>query len=221
VTFVAVVIMSNLGMWQLDRMALKEQRLLALKAKSKAGSIGLIDLPENLEDASDYPVEFSGVANIERVLLLDNKIVNGTVGYEVLVPVETNVGTVLVNYGWVKAGAQRGELPTVNISAQLQTYSGNVVIPALNPMVKETNTTATNFPLLVQQIDLELLNKMTGLALQPFIVSMQPNDSAFTRNWNPVVMAPEKHLGYAIQWFGLAIAAIVIYFFAVFKRKPV
>jgi cytochrome oxidase assembly protein ShyY1 len=31
-------------------------------------------------------------------------------------------------------------------------------------------------------------------------------------------MPPEKHLGYAIQWFGLAIAAALIGGFAIMKK---
>jgi cytochrome oxidase assembly protein ShyY1 len=31
-------------------------------------------------------------------------------------------------------------------------------------------------------------------------------------------MAPEKHIGYAIQWFGLGIAALIIFIFAQHKR---
>jgi cytochrome oxidase assembly protein ShyY1 len=31
-------------------------------------------------------------------------------------------------------------------------------------------------------------------------------------DWSPIPpMGPEKHLGYAIQWFGLAVALLIIY----------
>jgi surfeit locus 1 family protein len=38
--------------------------------------------------------------------------------------------------------------------------------------------------------------------------------SSFVRDWQPVVMAPEKHLAYAAQWFLLAFAALVIFVIA-------
>ena len=40
------------------------------------------------------------------------------------------------------------------------------------------------------------------------------NNSTFIRNWQPVVMAPEKHMAYAVQWFLLAFAAIGVFIIA-------
>ena len=31
------------------------------------------------------------------------------------------------------------------------------------------------------------------------------------RDWRPAVMAPDKHLGYAVQWFGFAVVLVIIY----------
>jgi len=39
----------------------------------------------------------------------------------------------------------------------------------------------------------------------------------YSRQWQPNVMPPEKHQAYALQWFSLAIAALVIFAFAVIK----
>jgi surfeit locus 1 family protein len=33
----------------------------------------------------------------------------------------------------------------------------------------------------------------------------------FVRQWGPRSMAPEKHLGYAVQWFGFAVTLVVMY----------
>jgi cytochrome oxidase assembly protein ShyY1 len=54
--------------------------------------------------------------------------------------------------------------------------------------------------------------------LFPFVVNLAPEpNSEFVRNWQPVVMSPEKHLGYAVQWFGLGIAALTIYLLSLMK----
>ena len=37
------------------------------------------------------------------------------------------------------------------------------------------------------------------------------NADGFTRDWQPAVTGPEKHLGYAVQWFGFAITLVIIY----------
>ena len=41
--------------------------------------------------------------------------------------------------------------------------------------------------------------------------SMRTKRTVFVRDWRPAVMGPGKHLSYAVQWFGLAIALIVIF----------
>ena len=220
VAFVAVVIMLRLGFWQLERMEEKQQRLETLTEKLNSGNLSLVNLPDELELAADTPVEFSGLADLQRLIYLDNRIVEGSVGYEVLVPVETNVGWVLVNYGWVQATNSRAKLPDIAIDARNNNFTGNVVVPSMNPMIKETATAMDGFPLLIQQIDIDTISDITGIAFQPFVVALQQApDSLFKNNWRPVVMPPEKHFGYALQWFGLAIAAIVIYFVALYKRK--
>jgi surfeit locus 1 family protein len=39
--------------------------------------------------------------------------------------------------------------------------------------------------------------------------------------WRPAVgFGPERHLGYAIQWFALAIALLVIFISLSFKHPP-
>jgi len=220
VAFVAVVIMLRLGFWQLERMEEKQQRLSTLNEKLSSGNSSLVDLPDELELAADTPVEFTGSVDSQRLIYLDNRIVDSTVGYEVLAPVETNVGWVLVNYGWVQATNSRDKLPDVTIETTNNRFTGNVVVPSINPMIKETATAMDGFPLLIQQIDIETISGITGIALQPFVIALQQeSDSLFKNNWRPVVMPPEKHFGYALQWFGLAIAAIVIYFIALLKRK--
>lgn len=220
VIFVAVVIMLRLGFWQLERMEEKQDRLTTLNQKLDSGEASLFGLPSALEEAADMPVAFVGNPDTERLIYLDNRIVDGSVGYEVLMPVETNIGWLLVNLGWIKGTQARENLPAVSISSTNQNFAGNVVVPNLNPMVKETARASDGFPLLIQQVDLEKLRLLTGLALQPFIIALKNNsNSEFKNNWRPVVMPPEKHFGYALQWFGLAIAACIIYFVALIKRK--
>lgn len=220
VTFVAVVIMLKLGFWQLERMQEKQLRMQSLAERQQQSAISLMDLNDEKGGFADTPVSFVGSPKAEKVLLLDNRIYQGTVGYEVLAFVDTNAGTVIVNYGWIEAPATRDSLPNIAFGLGLQTYEGHVVEPSLNPMIRETQQLITDYPAVVQQLDIPLLERLTQESLLPFVVSRIPTDvEPFIRNWQPVVMPPEKHIGYAIQWFGLALAAITIYLFAVFKRK--
>lgn len=219
VTFVAIVTMLRLGFWQLERMDYKQQRLADLADRQAREPVDLVTLNSYPYELADIPVAFVGTPDENRLLLLDNRIVDGQVGYEVLAFADTNVGSVLVNYGWIKAPATRDQLPAIDIAAGQQVFEGNVVIPNINPVVRETATQNSVFPMRIQQLDLDRIEQLTNTNLQPFVIALADQNSTFINNWRPVVMAPEKHLGYAIQWFGLAGAAFIIFIIALFKRK--
>lgn len=219
ITVIAVVLMTGLGFWQLDRMAQKKARLASIEAKQQKAPLNLKALFTMDTDVRDVKVTFSGKAKDLNVLLLDNKLHNGQPGYHVLVPVEASEGSVLVNLGWVAAPKLRSELPVIDIDPSELEYKGRIAVPSVNPMVKETASNLTAFPARIQSIELAFLEQQLGFTLLPFTVQIDaPANEQFVRDWKPVVMPPQKHLAYALQWFGLAVAAIVV-FLAVMKRN--
>ena len=51
-----------------------------------------------------------------------------------------------------------------------------------------------------------------GYALLPVVLLLDPDqDQGFARDWTPLQFGPERNVGYAVQWFGLAAALLVIY----------
>jgi len=219
VTLLAIALMFRLGLWQLDRMHHKEARLASIAQKQAQGTVSLMDLPLQSADKQDYPVSFNGRVINSAQFFLDNQIHEGRVGYHLLAPVITQTGTVLVNFGWVAGGRYRGTLPDLSLPGELTTFSGSVAVPSINPVVRETATSYNQTKMLIQQVDIQTLNQHTGLGLKPFVVQLEkPVDSQFQREWRPVVMPPKKHLAYAVQWLGLALAASIVALIVFFPR---
>ncbi|WP_317983491.1 SURF1 family protein [Salinimonas profundi] len=219
VTLLAIALMFRLGFWQLDRMHQKEARLASIAQKQTNGPISLFDLPASLSDSRDLPVTFNAQRFGNTIFYLDNQIVEGRVGYHVLAPVRTESGNVLLNFGWVPAGAYRDVLPHVELPVGQIKYSGILSVPGDNPVVRETALAFTGREVVLQKIDIDVLNAHTDLQLQPYIIQLEaPVDDKFVRNWQPVVMPPKKHLAYAVQWFGLALAASIIALIVFFPR---
>jgi len=220
VTFVCVVIMFALGNWQLQRAEQKTERLLALELAAKTGQVDLHQvLSSNIDEMLDMPVNFEGVADTSRYFLLDNKIQKGRVGYEVLVPMQTNSGTVIANFGWVAATNSRNILPDIQINDENERFTGVISLPLNNTMVKETAQIDGHWPKVLQQTDLNIIQQHYKQQVLSFVVLLNPQDnSTFIRNWQPVVMAPEKHIAYAIQWFLLAFAALAVFIIAQRKK---
>ena len=219
VVFVAVVTMLRLGVWQLERGEEKRLRLAQIEARQSLNPFTLAEILAFEQDIRDLPVSFEGRGQAQNLLLLDNRIVNGQVGYEVVLPVKVNQGLLLVNLGWVKGMQHRSVLPEVDLSSVAGAFEGKISVPALNPVITETTDDLSAWPRVVQQLDLTLFQSWFEETLLPFVVLSEGSHPPFVHNWKPVVMSPDKHLAYAIQWFGLALACAVIYGVALRKRS--
>jgi surfeit locus 1 family protein len=82
---------------------------------------------------SDSPPEFSraslqGEWKAEALIYADNQVRDGQVGYSVYMPLcQTAMRCVLVDRGWVKAGARRADLPDVVSPSGMQRVEGVVL----------------------------------------------------------------------------------------------
>ena len=218
ITFIAVVIMFALGMWQLERAEEKNLRLLSIQKAALTEQISLQQALADIDNMLDMSISFMAKADVNRFFMLDNKTHNGRVGYQVLLPLKTSSGLLLANLGWLPGTKSRDVLPNVDLDDKKMSYSGIVNFPSDNAMVTETAVLDDNWPKLVQQIDFEVIEAMYKAPFMPFVVQLNDDpDSVFIRNWKPVVMAPEKHIAYGVQWFLLAFAAIVV--FVIAQRK--
>jgi len=73
-----------------------------------------------------------------------------------------------------------------------------------------------NFP---QQQDLE---QALGARVESRIVLLDPAaPNGYERVWRPAMQfGPERHLGYAIQWFAVALVTLIIFIALSLRRLP-
>ena len=66
---------------------------------------------------------------------------------------------------------------------------------------------------LVQSLDIQALALARDLSLLRYaLVIDEGQPGGLQYDWSPIPqMGPEKHLGYAVQWFGMAVALLIIY----------
>ncbi|UAA38870.1 SURF1 family protein [Paraneptunicella aestuarii] len=214
--------MLRLGFWQLQRAEEKELRLIQIAKRNEQHPMGLHDI-DWLGKEQDVKVNFTGILLNDRVFLWDNRVVKGQVGYEVLVPVSTSEGIVLTKWGWIAGTGYRDKLPGITLPSsgeEIQSFSGVTWLPGNNIFVHETATTESSWPMVIQEVNITQIEQLLGKPLLPFVVSLDlPDDSGFINNHHPVVMPPEKHIAYAIQWFGLALGCVLVFIFASIKKS--
>jgi len=208
-----VVVMARLGIWQLERADEKKQLFAQWEKPAIDASF---DLPAN---TTYQKVIVTGVLDQERYFLLDNKIRGGRAGYEVLVlmSLETN-RTLLVNLGWVAGQFNRGELPVIQIPKGTVEVSGWIK-KIERAFQLQDDVWQQGWPKRIQQIEFgKMFDVLASKKLQQIVLlSEKPLLPELVTQWKPVNMSVNKHLGYAAQWF---LMAVVLCFMMIwFYRK--
>jgi len=233
-TLIIFAALVKLSLWQHGRAIEKEQRLTRIAQLNQQSPLtleqivllsnnGAVDetTTNNIkENINDYPVTISGDFNNEKVFLLDNQVEKGSLGYRVFQIVTTEKHTVLVNLGWVQGSINRQELPTFTPITGIHDFTGHIRLVESGIMLMEQNLNGITWPLRVQQIEIDKFAKLVNKPLLPFMVYLDEHEKlGYKKNWHAIVMPPEKHQAYAVQWAGLAIAwlALMIWF-NVFER---
>lgn len=211
-----VPLFAGLGYWQLQRAAQK-QDIIAKRAAAEQLPPQLIHGDEQAMRLHLKKVQVRCKLDTQRQLLLDNRVYRHLAGYEVLTVCRLNTRAVLINRGWVAPGDSREQLPEIRIdhqyASQAVSLDGYFAVPgkglrlgqALNPGDKD-------WPRRVQYYDYRAIGDVLSLSLLPGVIYLEPSSPlVLNYNWKPIAFSPEKHYGYAFQWFALMIALLVLY----------
>lgn len=209
-----------LGSWQLDRAGQRRAQLAAYAQNDAAP----LPLPPAARAPSRYAhVRLAGRYLPERQFLLDNMTHAGVAGYRVLTPFVTDGGeTVLVDRGWVPAGPSRAALPGVAVGDGTRAVTGRVDALPRPGIELGAAPSSGPWPRVVGFPRLPELGAALGRALYPQIVLLDAEaPDGYLRDWRPGGMPPERHVGYAVQWFALALTLVAGYVVASLrKREP-
>jgi surfeit locus 1 family protein len=150
--------------------------------------------------------------------LIDNMTdTDGRAGYFVITPFAlAGGGWLLVNRGWVPLGASRAALPEIAVSGEARAVRGRADhLPAPGIRLGHPAALAPPFPVVANfpsRGDIESLVREDAWSAATDLVLLDPDQpDGYVRRWQPPGLPPVRHLAYAVQWFGLAIALAVIY----------
>lgn len=222
-TLLLIPLLVYLGFWQIDRYHEKLNNQQALVSRMNAPMIHHIS-PDvtQLDPLLRYrQLQVTGHFLNEHQIYLDNQTLNGQVGYRVITPFQP-IGQskiLLVDRGWIPLGKSRNELPIIKPVLSEQTLIGTINLPAnglqLNNLFSKKSEETINqiyWPLRTQRIEFLNLESLLLQKLYPFILQLNPADP-MGFNIQPITFnpPPSRHMGYAIQWFAMAIAVLIYY----------
>jgi surfeit locus 1 family protein len=217
-----LALLLGLGGWQLRRAHEKE---MILAAYGEAARRQPADLRADAPPARDLPVgaRARGAYLGDEQLLLDNQSHDGRPGYHVWTPMRLAAGgLIVVDRGWIERSAADAmpQPPTPSAAAtEVRGLWRTLPRPGLR-LATAAATRITEFPAQVEYPTAADLSALLGEPVVDGVLLLDPAEpDGFVREWNPIAtLPPSRHYGYAVQWFGLAAALLVL--FVVVNRKP-
>lgn len=214
-----VALTASAGVWQTHRAQYKRALQARYDAQAKAPPVALPGTPFDPETYLYRRVSVTGRFDPAHEILLDNRILDGKPGYQVVTPLKLEQGAayVLVDRGWVVRNLDRTLLPEIRTPLGVVTIEGIAVPPSGKYLELSSNTVEGK---VWENLHFKRMQVLLPQRLQPLMV-MQLNDNGdgLIRRWARPDVGVEMHLGYAFQWFALAGVTIVIYGVLYAKRR--
>ena len=224
-----------LGRWQLARMHEKQAMLAQAKQATDHSHPQPLLLALDRKRASNYDWA-SGQGRMANVTVwLDNQQRNGQVGVRMYCVLLPDIGSqaVLLDAGWWPLNGTRA-MPVFGCPAHIEQSVRGLLAPPPAEGLQHGHALASlgENRWLAARMDLPALASAlrlpTGIA--PRVLRLDPqhqHDDAGVmlapgeRDLEilPNTLTPERHLGYAVQWFGLAITVLVVALVLTFRQK--
>lgn len=205
-----VVLMVNLGLWQLRRLDEKRSLNAAVAERSVAPVSNLADLLPG-GTLADVSLEWRrvtarGTWEPDHAATILNRSADGVAGVHSVVPLRLTDGRwLLVNRGFVPL-AESIPLPAgeVTVAGYVRPAETRGVLGA----VDSTDPTITEF----QRLDVDLIGTHLDGSGVPMWVQLADQSPKATTTWPAAIPLPEPdegpHLSYAFQWFFFTAVAI-------------
>ena len=202
----------SLGFWQLGRG--EEKRLMLAHYEARRTELPVqVDQLVTSDDPAYRRVQMRGHFDAQHGLLLDNSTREGKAGVELIQPFQDQASGVWawVNRGWLPWPDRRVppmfDTPAQAVGLQAWVY----VVP--DTFQLQADLANTPWPRLITAVHPDKLWAELGREGFAQELRMEPGPGAYRVDWPIVAMGPEKHLGYAVQWFAMAAALLGLYLY--------
>ena len=210
---IGIAILCSLGMWQVRRLSWKNDLIATLNARMEEDAVPMSEALKRFADHQDVEylkIEATGTLDLMHVIYKET-IFYGQAGWEGLAPFHTDDGIdVLVDLGATdEPGLVPKPVPELQGVIRLHNQGRGI-------FDNDNNVEKNQW----FWWDLPAMQKAAGMkeGAAPFILQAIGNESGFQAS-PPKVELHNNHLGYAITWFGLALALVGVVT-AFVLRKP-
>lgn len=213
-SLIFILLFIALGYWQLSRAQEKTALLNNFQERTHLPPVKATDLA-NVNDWRFHQILLEGKYDDAHTFLLDNKIFNGKIGYEVYTPFKAKglTAPILIDRGFVPLGTSRAELPAIpKTSKNTVSIQGMLNTPPLYVAFGNwQDGNKIEWPLRVEYISLQEVGSVLKTTFYPYVVNLnEASPGALQVKWQIVTVDPNRHKGYAVQWFAFALTLLII-----------
>jgi surfeit locus 1 family protein len=220
ITLILLAILIGLGSWQLERRVWKTALLTTIAERMDAAPV---DLPHDIASPPDWlfrNVQVTGHFANDHGFDLYGRTFDGKAGVHLLVPLIRDDGSaILVDRGFVPFSHNNALADFGTVDGRL-TVTGVARLPEPGGWFLPSSKPAEN---IWYAVDMHAMSAAAGLMLAPIYIAARPSGAP---GWPAATGGTEgagirnEHLNYAIFWYSMALALIVIYVMSSVRRLP-
>ncbi|ADU14267.1 SURF1 family protein [Asticcacaulis excentricus] len=206
---VALLILLGLGTWQMQRLHWKTQLLTDLARTRAIAPVALDGLLSQPGDHVWRQVTLDCRSD-SRDLVYMYGVSDGVAGFHVLTHCPTGQGVILADLGFTAQKPLADAVATITLTGRLRRFeTPNAFVPPNNP--KADDWYSRSVPDLSKRWSVTLRRDYFVAATQPVAPDLTPVDAAANLS--------NRHLEYALTWYGLAVALIGVYIALLYSRR--
>lgn len=212
-----------LGQWQWQRASAKRAAQAALLLQQGLAPLDVPQLlqlsPAQLHASMHRPLRLQGRWLAQQTLFLDNRQMQGKPGFYVLTPLRLQQAdgrlteqAIWVQRGWVARDFQeRTRLPQIPSPSTVVSVQARLALPPAR-LYEFAQAAPQAGERIRQNFDEQLLQPAAGVTFLP-LLALQVDAAAdgLQRSWAAPDSGVDKHLAYAMQWFGLSLLVVILY----------
>lgn len=197
----------GLGFWQVQRLQTKQALLFLIHQRMLEPALEITSIKP--EEADFHPATANGLFDTNVTIFVHAISDRGEGGYRLLMPLKSANGSwLMVDRGWIPFNARE--------KLNFFIPQNPVFIKGVLRYPHATWITPANLPVEGDWYwpDLNIIASYYKLTpLKPFLMvaDASPNPGGLPVGGPPLIDIPNNHFVYAITWFGIALALMVIY----------
>ncbi len=208
----------RLGVWQLSRAQEKIQLQESFQELSEQQATPIENIPvAGLEfdtlQHQNRQVQLIGQYLNERSIFLIYQSHEDQLGFEIVTPFRVSAldMLVMVSRGWSGISFEEelaAALPAFSAELELQ---GQIYVPTEKEAARTNDFENVSWPLIARYLNTDELAPYFDSPLFPYVVRLgEDQPGVLVRHWPAVTADTSQNFSYALQWFSMALAVLIV-----------